>query len=167
MKGNPKMIAKLNELLAEELTAINQYMVHSEMCDNWGYVRLHKAIEKTAVDEIVRYSTPVIHFTRTAAVDVEIGGRTIGAGERVLMVYASANRDAAEFERPDEFDLHRSSARDLTYGAGGHKCLGMHLATLGGELIAQKDSFLCAAKGVSVGIAFNRKDGSSTRGEFK
>jgi bacterioferritin len=52
MKGNPKMIAKLNELLAEELTAINQYMVHSEMCDNWGYARLHKAIEKIAIDEM-------------------------------------------------------------------------------------------------------------------
>jgi bacterioferritin len=52
MKGNPKMIAKLNELLAEELTAINQYMVHSEMCDNWGYEKLHKAIEKTAIDEM-------------------------------------------------------------------------------------------------------------------
>ncbi len=52
MKGNPKMIAKLNELLAEELTAINQYMVHSEMCDNWGYDRLHHAIEKTAIDEM-------------------------------------------------------------------------------------------------------------------
>src|SRR5512134_56627 len=52
MKGNPKIIAKLNELLAEELTAINQYMVHSEMCDNWGYARLHKAIERIAIDEM-------------------------------------------------------------------------------------------------------------------
>ena len=46
MKGNPELIKTLNELLAEELTAINQYMVHSEMCDNWGYEKLHKAIEK-------------------------------------------------------------------------------------------------------------------------
>jgi bacterioferritin len=52
MNGNPKMITKLNELLAEELTAINQYMVHSEMCDNWGYEKLHKAIEKTSIDEM-------------------------------------------------------------------------------------------------------------------
>ena len=52
MRGNDQMIAKLNELLAEELTAINQYMVHSEMCDNWGYAKLHKAIEKTAIDEM-------------------------------------------------------------------------------------------------------------------
>ena len=52
MKGNAKILTKLNELLSEELTAINQYMVHSEMCANWGYDKLHKAIEKNAIDEM-------------------------------------------------------------------------------------------------------------------
>jgi bacterioferritin len=52
MKGNDKVIATLNDLLADELTAINEYMVHSEMCANWGYEKLHKAIEKRAVDEM-------------------------------------------------------------------------------------------------------------------
>jgi bacterioferritin len=52
MKGNEKLLAVLNQLLADELTAINQYMVHSEMCDNWGYELLHKAIEKQAVEEM-------------------------------------------------------------------------------------------------------------------
>ena len=52
MKGNEKLLAVLNELLADELTAINQYMVHSEMCDNWGYARLHNAIEQQARDEM-------------------------------------------------------------------------------------------------------------------
>ncbi len=52
MKGNEKVIEHLNLRLAEELTAINQYMVHSEMCDNWGYGRLHKLIEKRAIDEM-------------------------------------------------------------------------------------------------------------------
>ncbi|MGA9750882.1 MAG: bacterioferritin [Acidobacteriota bacterium] len=52
MKGNAKLLKVLNELLAEELTSINQYMVHSEMCDNWGYGKLHKAIEKQAIDEM-------------------------------------------------------------------------------------------------------------------
>jgi len=52
MKGNPKVLKALNTQLADELTAINQYMVHSEMCDNWGYEKLHKAIEKRAVDEM-------------------------------------------------------------------------------------------------------------------
>ena len=52
MKGNAKIIAVLNELLADELTAINQYIVHSEMCANWGYEKLHKLIEKRAIDEM-------------------------------------------------------------------------------------------------------------------
>ncbi len=52
MKGNDKLIEVLNQLLADELTAINQYMVHSEMCDNWGYDKLHSAIEKQARDEM-------------------------------------------------------------------------------------------------------------------
>jgi len=52
MKGDPKLIKVLNSLLADELTAINQYMVHSEMCDNWGYDKTHKAIEKRAIDEM-------------------------------------------------------------------------------------------------------------------
>ncbi len=52
MKGNEKVIKKLDELLADELTAIAQYMVHSEMCDNWGYERLHKSIEARAIQEM-------------------------------------------------------------------------------------------------------------------
>lgn len=52
MKGNKKLLTALNQLLADELTAISQYMVHSEMCDNWGYDKLHKAIEAQAKDEM-------------------------------------------------------------------------------------------------------------------
>jgi bacterioferritin len=52
MKGNEKLITVLNSLLADELTAINQYMVHSEMCENWGYHNLYKAIRKQALDEM-------------------------------------------------------------------------------------------------------------------
>jgi bacterioferritin len=52
MKGNPKIIERLNALLADELTAVNQYIVHSEMCDNWGYAKLHKTVEERAIDEM-------------------------------------------------------------------------------------------------------------------
>jgi bacterioferritin len=52
MKGNEKLLKTLNDLLADELTAISQLMVHSEMCDNWGYEKLHKKIEKQAIDEM-------------------------------------------------------------------------------------------------------------------
>jgi bacterioferritin len=52
VKGNDQILSTLNELLADELTAISQYMVHSEMCDNWGYDKLHNAIESQAIDEM-------------------------------------------------------------------------------------------------------------------
>jgi len=52
MKGNERLIGTLNALLADELTAINQYMVHAEMCDNWGYEKLHKSVEKRSIDEM-------------------------------------------------------------------------------------------------------------------
>lgn len=52
MKGNEKVLAVLNDLLSDELTAINQYMVHSEMCDDWGYGKLHEAVEGRAIDEM-------------------------------------------------------------------------------------------------------------------
>ncbi len=52
MKGNPTVLKVLNDLLADELTAINQYIVHSELCSNWGYGKLHDAIEKRAIDEM-------------------------------------------------------------------------------------------------------------------
>jgi bacterioferritin len=52
MKGNADLLVSLNSLLADELTAINQYMVHAEICDNWGYYKLHKSIEKQAFDEM-------------------------------------------------------------------------------------------------------------------
>lgn len=52
MKGNDKIIGSLNDLLAEELTAINQYMVHAEMCENWGYKKLHEVVEKRAITEM-------------------------------------------------------------------------------------------------------------------
>ena len=57
MKGNEQLLTVLNQLLADELTAISQYMVHSEMCDSWGYDKLHKSIEKRAVDEMKHAET--------------------------------------------------------------------------------------------------------------
>ncbi|MFJ5890965.1 cytochrome P450 [Streptomyces californicus] len=84
-----------------------------------------------AVDEIVRYSTPIIQFRRTVTATHTLGGRTFLPGEKVALVYASANRDEAVFTRPDHFDITRSPNPHLGYGGGGpHHCLGAHLARL-------------------------------------
>ncbi|MCX5045373.1 cytochrome P450 [Aldersonia sp. NBC_00410] len=84
-----------------------------------------------AVDEFVRWSTPVISFARHALVDTELGGTPIAAGEKVGLFYCSANRDEAVFERPNEFDITRSPNPHLGFGGGGaHFCLGSQLAKM-------------------------------------
>ncbi|MCH6159900.1 cytochrome P450 [Streptomyces marispadix] len=83
----------------------------------------------TAVEEIVRYSTPIIQFRRTLRSDHVMGGRTLREGETVALYYASANRDEAVFTDPDAFDITRDPNPHLGYGGGGpHYCLGAHLA---------------------------------------
>ena len=83
---------------------------------------------KSAVEEILRYVTPVNTMARTIADDVEVGGRHMKAGERLIMFYASANRDEAVFEAPDEFRIDRDPNPHLAFGIGEHFCMGAHLA---------------------------------------
>lgn len=84
----------------------------------------------TAVEEIVRWATPVIHFRRTVTTDgARIGDQTFSAGDKVVMFYCSANRDEAVFEDPFRFDLRRSPNDHVGFGGPGpHFCLGAHLA---------------------------------------
>lgn len=87
------------------------------------------AVAPTAVDEIVRWATPVIHFRRTATQDTEIRGQRIRAGEKVVLWYASANRDEDVFADPHRFDVRRSPNPHVGFGGPGpHFCLGAHLA---------------------------------------
>jgi cytochrome P450 len=89
-----------------------------------------EAHSKTAVEEIVRWGTPVIHFRRTATEDTEVGGQAIKAGEKVVMWYNSGNRDERVFENPYTFDVTRQpNPAQIGFGAGGpHFCLGANLA---------------------------------------
>ena len=86
-------------------------------------------VAPTAVDEIVRWATPVIHFRRTATRDTELRGQKIAAGQKVVMWYCSGNRDEEFFERPFEFDVRRDPNEHVGFGGPGpHYCLGAHLA---------------------------------------
>jgi methyl-branched lipid omega-hydroxylase len=90
----------------------------------------YEAHSKTAMEEIVRYATPVIHFRRTATEDATIAGQDIKAGEKVVMFYNSGNRDERVFEDPFAFDITRPMQPvQIGFGAGGpHFCLGANLA---------------------------------------
>jgi cytochrome P450 len=84
---------------------------------------------RNAVEEIVRWATPVIHFRRTATADTELRGVPISAGDKVVLWYCSANRDEERFDDPHRFDLERYPNAHLGFGAGGpHFCLGAALA---------------------------------------
>ncbi len=86
-------------------------------------------VAPTAVEEIVRWATPVIHFRRTATEDTEIGGQAIAKGDKVVMWYESANRDERAFDDPFRFDVTRTPNEHVGFGAGGpHFCLGANLA---------------------------------------
>jgi len=83
-----------------------------------------------ASNEAVRLGSPIRSLTRTVASNFETGGGVLPAGSRVMMVYASANRDEQKFENPDQFDVTRSGADHLGFGNGIHMCAGMRLARL-------------------------------------
>lgn len=83
-----------------------------------------------AVEEGIRWTSPVRHFFRTAATDYELRGRTIRAGDSIMLSYPSANRDEEIYETPFEFHVDRPTNPHLAFGYGPHLCLGQHLAKL-------------------------------------
>lgn len=89
------------------------------------------SLDATAAEEVIRLAAPIIWHKRTATVDAEIAGRAIPAGEAVLLVFPSGNRDPQAFDEPDIPDLGRSPNHHVSFGRGGpHFCLGAHLARL-------------------------------------
>jgi cytochrome P450 len=101
----------------------------AEHPDQFAELRANHELLSSAVDEIIRWSSPVLYFGRTATVDVEIGGQHIRAGDRVTLWYPSGNRDERAFVDPYRFDIHRSPNPHVSFGGGGaHYCLGANLA---------------------------------------
>ncbi len=93
-------------------------------------LRSDPALIPTAVEEMLRYETPVIQFRRTANRDTELAGRRIAEGDKVVVYFPSANRDDAVFDDPDRFDIRRTPNAHLAFGYGAHFCLGAPLARL-------------------------------------
>ncbi|HEY7486927.1 MAG TPA: cytochrome P450 [Streptosporangiaceae bacterium] len=97
----------------------------------WARLRDDPSLVATAVDEIVRWVSPVNLFRRTATQETVVRDRKIAEGDKVVVFYASANRDEEVFERPDVFDIGRTPNPHIGFGGGGpHFCLGAHLARL-------------------------------------
>ncbi|MEC4020729.1 cytochrome P450 [Streptomyces sp. H27-D2] len=104
--------------------------LHTLLAHPEQYALLRERPESVApaVEEMLRYWPPVMNFRRTATRDVELGGRRIRRGEKVVVYHASANRDETVFADPDRFDVTRSPNDHVSFGFGPHFCLGAHLA---------------------------------------
>jgi cytochrome P450 len=111
-------------LLANGLLA---FMRHR---DQWHLLRQHPSLVRSAAEEILRYDGPVKATFRWAKKDTELGGKTIRAGDRMLLILAAANRDPAKFVDPDRLDITRTSNPHVALGQGIHVCLGAPLARL-------------------------------------
>jgi len=102
--------------------------------DAFEQLRCHPEIISTAIEELLRYESPVQHTARVAPDDMLLGGKTLNKGSRVVAVLAAANRDPGRFPDPDRLDLLRSDNRHLAFGWGGHFCFGAPLARVEGQI---------------------------------
>jgi cytochrome P450 len=113
--------------------------------------RVDESVRPSAVEEVLRWSTPVAFWTRSTKVDVEMDGVTIPKGDRVVSMLRSANRDEEIFGDPFTFDIGRSDNPHVTFGGGGpHHCLGAMLARA--EIRAVLDELLCRADDITLGL---------------
>lgn len=119
--------------------------------DQLARLKAHPELMGTAVEEMIRWSTPVKEFMRTAAHDTEVRGVPIAKGESVYLAYTSANRDEEVFDEPFKFDVGRDPNKHLSFGYGVHFCLGAALArmemhSLFSELLPRLDSIELAGR---------------------
>src|SRR5690554_1047737 len=98
--------------------------------EQFARMKADRSLLPGIVEEAIRWTTPVQHFMRTAAEDVEIGNVQVQKGDGLMMSYISANHDERIFDNPRKFDAARSPNRHLAFGAGAHQCLGLHMARL-------------------------------------
>jgi cytochrome P450 family 142 subfamily A polypeptide 1 len=98
--------------------------------DQWELLRDDPALIGNAVEELIRWTTPILNMCRSATRDTVLHGRPIPKGAQVLLMYGAANRDPTVFERPDELDVRRPPGAHIAFGLGTHFCLGAALARL-------------------------------------
>jgi cytochrome P450 len=106
--------------------------------DQLADVRADPTLVPGAVEEILRYENPLHYFRRTATADTELHGQAIAAGDKVAMIYTSANRDEDVFDDPQTFDIRRDPNPHLSFGIAEHFCLGVHLARLEGVVFFEE-----------------------------
>jgi cytochrome P450 len=106
---------------------------------DWERLRRDRLLVPTAVEEMLRWTSPVVSFMRTATRDTELDGQAIEDGNPVMMLYASANRDGRQFgPTADRFDISRSPNPHVAFGFGTHFCIGATLARIEGRVLLEE-----------------------------
>ena len=117
----------LDTTISSIASALYLFATHPEQ---WQAIRDDPSLIPNAVNEVVRIESPLRAFSRRVTTDVEVAGTTLPKGARVLVIYASANRDALQWTDPDTFDVHRDATSQLGFGHGTHGCAGQGLARM-------------------------------------
>jgi cholest-4-en-3-one 26-monooxygenase len=127
----------------------------AEHPEQWDRLRADRTLLRSAVEEVLRYTSPIAYFRRNAIDEMEVGGVTIRPGDLVSLWYVAANRDETVFADPDRFDVGREPNPHVTFGGGGpHFCLGASLARL--ELKVLLDEMLDRYERIELAGPFQR-----------
>jgi cytochrome P450 len=120
-------------MISGGLVALAERPVH------WEQLRRDRSLVPGAVEEMLRWTTPVVSFMRTVTRDTEVGGQSVTAGDPVLMLYASANRDERQFgPTVDQFDIGREPNHHVAFGFGTHFCIGATLARIEARVLLEE-----------------------------
>jgi cytochrome P450 len=127
----PLMVDYLAPSIDTTMSAIsNALYLFATQPEQWQLLKDEPARMPNAINEVVRYEPPLRAFARCVGQHTEIGGARMTPGDRVLVMYASANRDEREWDEPAVFDIHRDAGRQIGFGQGAHACAGQALARL-------------------------------------
>jgi cytochrome P450 len=133
----------------------------AENPDQWELLREDPSLVRGAFDEAIRLESPVMGFTRTLVTDQDVGGVRIEAGQKVIPLLGSANRDERRWEEPERFDIRRDNSGHLAFGFGLHACTGRALAHIEGQAVL--DSLIRRVKTISAG-PMTRRINNQVRG---
>lgn len=114
------------------------FLTLSERPDQLDLIRRRPELIPSAIEEQLRFSSPIQSFYRTVRRDYRVGAATIPAGSRVLLAYGAANRDPRQFDDPDTFDAERNPTGHVAFGSGVHLCLGAQLARIEGQAVLRE-----------------------------
>lgn len=126
----PSAVAELEHAIQASADELVERLVAIDNPHQWELLQGDPSLMSNAIEECVRIESPIRGFTRLTTGPVEVDGTALPSGARVLLLYASANRDERRWDQPERFDIARDTDGHMGFGAGRHACAGMHLAKL-------------------------------------